>query len=117
MHLLALITLLTLQQPPPPLDLVEVVGCLMDGPNGTWVLTNGTEPAVSKTPSTTAAAVAQARARPLGSRRYRLIGVSPFTPAARNGHKVVVKGVVIKDPREPRVNVTSLQTAGETCAK
>lgn len=108
---------LAIQRPAPPLDIVEVVGCLSEAPNATWVLTNSTEPVVSRTPSTTVAAVAQALARPLGTRSYRLIGVTPFGPARHDGHKIVVKGVLIKDLREPRINVTSLQSADESCKK
>jgi hypothetical protein len=112
---LVLVLGLATQRPAPPLDIVEVVGCLSDAANVTWVLTNATDPMVSKTPSTTVAAVAQALARPLGTRSYRLIGVTPFAPASHKGQKVVVKGVLIKDARESRINVTSLQSADETC--
>lgn len=54
-------------------------------------------------------------ARPFGVLRFRLIGVSPFKPSAAEGRKVAVKGVLIPDASDPRVNVTSLQTAGEAC--
>jgi hypothetical protein len=97
------------------LDLVQVVGCLSPGAGGTWVVTSGTRPAAAKDPWTTAAAVKEAATRPLGTQRYRLIGVVPFDPASRAGHKVAVKGVLIKADAETRINVTSLQTAGETC--
>ena len=79
------------------------------------MLTNATDAVVSKTPSTTVAAVVQALARPLGSRSYRLIGVTPFAPARHNGNKIVFKCVLIREPRESRINVTSLQSADESC--
>ena len=110
-----LLTLFAIQRPAPPLDIVEVVGCLSEISKETWVMTRGAEPLVSKVPFTNADAVSQAGARPLGTRQYRLIGVSPFQPAMRKGHKVVVKGVLIKDTTETRINVTSLQTASDTC--
>ena len=111
-----LLTMFAVQQPPRALDIVEVVGCLSDAPNDIWIVTSGGEPIVSKVPFTNAQSAAQAAARPLGTRQYRLIGVRPFQPATRKGHKVVVKGVLIKDRDEDRINVTSLQTASETCA-
>jgi hypothetical protein len=100
---------------PAPLDLVEIVGCLTRAPMETWAVTRAGDPVVSNVPWTTLDAVRQALARPLGALRFRLIGVSPFNPSAAEGKIVAVKGVLIKDAVEPRVNVTSLQTAGEMC--
>ena len=97
------------------LELVEIVGCLARGPNETWAITRAGQPSASSAPWTTLAAVGDALARPLGLLRFRLIGVSPFKPSAAEGRKVVVKGVLIPDAADPRVNVTSLQTAGEAC--
>ena len=110
-----LLTMFAVQQPPRPLDIVEVVGCLSDAPNDIWIVTSGGEPIVSKLPFTNAQSVAQAASRPLGTRQYRLIGIRPFQPATRKGHKVVVKGVLIREMQGDRINVTSLQTARETC--
>jgi hypothetical protein len=111
-----LLTMLAVQQPAPRLDIVEVVGCLTEAPGAAWVVTRGSEPVVSKVPFTSAAAVAQAVARPLGVREYRLIGAGVFSPAEYKGRKVVVKGVLIRDAKEDRINVTSLQSASEMCA-
>jgi hypothetical protein len=97
--------------------MVEVVGCLAEEPAGTWVLTSASEPVASKGPATTAAALKEAAERPLGSRRFRLVGVSIFTPADHRGRKVAAKGLLIKDPRDSRLNVTSLQTVGTNCAR
>jgi hypothetical protein len=95
--------------------IVEVIGCVSNGPNGTWVLTNGTEPAVSKVPNTTTAAVKEAEGKRLGRRRYRLLGVAPFGPENHKGRKVVVKGVLIEAANNDRINVTSLQITGAPC--
>jgi hypothetical protein len=108
----------TEQKPQPNrLDLVEVVGCLEEAPNSAWTLTNGTIPVVSNTPFTTEAALKEAETTNLGDQRYRLLGVSLFSPERHEGHKVAVKGLLIKDPKESRVNVTSLQMVAATCTK
>ena len=94
---------------------VEVVGCLVSAPNDTWVLTSGSDPVISTRPSTTTEAVQAAAARPLGTQRYRLLGLAAFRPAEHAGHKMVVKGLLIKDQKETRVNVTSFQMAAAGC--
>jgi hypothetical protein len=38
-------------------------------------------------------------------------------PEQHKGHKVLVKGLLIKDASGQRVNVTSLTTVGDTCGK
>jgi hypothetical protein len=99
------------------LPIVEVIGCLSNGANSTWLLTNGSAPVLSKTPYTTVSAVKEAEAKPLGTHRYSLIGAAPFTPEALNHQKVAVKGVLIKAAQDDRINVTSLQRVSTTCAR
>ena len=99
------------------LDIVEVVGCVSDGPNNTWILTNGSDPVKGGTPSTTAEALKANASKPLGTQRYVLIGASEWNPSSHKGQKVAVKGLVIKDVNETRLNVTSFNKVGETCAK
>jgi hypothetical protein len=95
---------------------VELVGCL--SPTGAdWILTNATAPAVTSTSFTTPDEVKAAAEKPLGTQQYRLIGASPFTPEPHKGHKMVVKGLLIKSGSESRVNLTSFQMLSETCAK
>ena len=98
-----------------PLDLVEIIGCLERDSAGAWMVVRGTTPVVTKVPWTTVSAVSDTAGKALGSSKYRLIGVGPFSPSARLGHKVAVKGILLKEPSETRINVTSLQTASETC--
>ena len=47
----------------------------------------------------------------------RLIGMTEMDPAPHRGHKVLVKGLLIKDATGQRINVTSLKTVGDTCGK
>ena len=97
------------------LDIVEVVGCLEQSSSKTWILTNANDPRVSETQATSAVELKAAAARPLGNQQNQLVGVSVFGPSSRKGQKVAVKGVLIKEANERRLNVTSLQTVDATC--
>ena len=98
------------------LEVVEIIGCLAEDPKGTWVVTNATEPVASRNPYTNEAAIKEAEAKPLGKARFVLIAVSMFNPDSHRAHKVAVKGLLIKDAKGDRLNVTSLQTASTTCS-
>lgn len=97
------------------LSIAEAVGCLETGAPGTWLLTNASDPTVSETQATSAAALKAAAAKPLGKQRDQLLGVGVFNPSSQERKKVAVKGVLIKDPKGNRLNVTSLQTVAPTC--
>ncbi|MBI3261683.1 MAG: hypothetical protein HYZ58_00860 [Acidobacteria bacterium] len=91
----------------------QMIGCPAQNPDGTWTLTDATEPVAivakgeTKEPEATT---------PLGKRRFRLIGtVEEFSPGAHKGHKVRVKGLVINSSPEARVNITSLRHLAPTC--
>jgi mono/diheme cytochrome c family protein len=97
------------------LDIAEVVGCLEQSSSTTWMLTNATDPAVSKIQATSSVALKGAAAKPLGNRQYQLLGLDVFNPSSHTGHKVAVKGVLIKDDKQSRLNVTSVQMVALTC--
>ena len=97
------------------LDIVEVVGCLADGPNGSFVLTNATDPVNGGAPPTSKEALEAAKTKPLGTQRYTMIGATEWNPASHKGQKMAVKGLMIKDVKETRINVTSFQMVGDTC--
>src|SRR5579863_6398485 len=99
-----------------PPTLVEVVGCLSQtGAN--WVLANASDPAPSTTSFTTPEAVKAAAEKPLGTGQIRLLGTAPFSPDGHKGHKMVVRGFLIKSGGETRINLSSFQMVAETCAK
>ena len=101
---------------PDQTPIVEAVGCLSQtGSN--WILTDATEAATVTTTFTTPEAVKAAAEKPLGTQQYRLLGTSPFSPDRHKGHKMAIKGLLIKGDSESRINVTSLQMLAETCAK
>ena len=93
-----------------------MVGCLSQtGAN--WILANATDPAASTTSFTTPEAVKAAAEKPLGTQQYRLLGTSPFSPERHKGHKMVVRGLLIKSGSDTRINLTSFQMVAATCAK
>ena len=97
------------------MDIVESIGCLAEEPKGTWILTDATDPVVSKQPYTNEAARKEAAARPLGTQRFTLIAISMFNPDAMRSHKVAAKGLLIKNASGNRINVTSLQPVADSC--
>ena len=97
------------------LSIAEIVGCLEQSPSRTWVLINASDPVMSNVQATSSVALKLAAATPLGHRRYPLLGLDVFHPSSHTGQKVAVKGVLIQDDKQNRLNVTSLQTVGETC--
>jgi hypothetical protein len=99
------------------LEIGAVVGCLESSSQGGWLLTNGSDPIVSKTQATTSVALKAAEAEPLGHREYQLLGARVFNPSSLRGEKVAVKGVLIKDNKEIRINMTSLQMVAASCAQ
>ena len=106
-------------QGPPPADgpqLVEVVGCLSQA-GSNWILANATDPAPATTTFTTPEAIKAAGEKPLGTQQYRLLGTSSFSPEGHKGHKMVVRGLLIRSGSETRINLTSFQMVAETCPK
>src|SRR3954469_23499455 len=103
-------------QGPKALPIVETVGCLVDGSNRTWTLTNAAEPAsATRAGFSRPEEVKAAEGRGLGSQQIRLIGMGEMNPSPHRGHKVLVKGLQIKDAAGLRLNVTSLKTVGDLC--
>lgn len=91
----------------------QVVGCLTQSADGTFMLTDATEPIA--TGGKNAAKEPDASA-PLGKRKIRLIGtVEEFGAAAHKGHKVRVKGLFIAAAPDARLNITSLRQLATTC--
>ena len=110
-------TIGTRQKPGDP-ELVRVVGCLEQAGKD-WRLNRAAAPVESKSPASSAASLKEAETMPLGTERIRLIGLSVFMADVEmaKGHKVEVKGILIHDPKDRRVNVTSIQSVSTTCAK
>ncbi|PYR27907.1 MAG: hypothetical protein DMF98_04430 [Acidobacteria bacterium] len=104
-------------KPPPPVgdfSYVEVVGCLTAGPQRTWMLTRASEPvavpAASTRPSTEAAT-----ATPLGTQTFHLLDAMAYAPDGHRGHKMYVRGLLIKLPGDQRMTISSFEMVAPTC--
>jgi len=104
-------------QGPNAVPIVEAIGCLADGADNTWTLSSATEPARSTPGFSKSDDVKAAEAKPLGTQQIRLIGLLEMHPEEHKGHKVLVKGLLVKDATGQRLNITSLTTVSQTCAK
>jgi mono/diheme cytochrome c family protein len=104
--------------PAPNFSLVQVVGCLTQGADKSWILTNSTEPARAReSGNSNPADLKVAEAKPLGSQAFHLLDFPVLGRDAIKGHKVQAKGYLIRQPNtDDRLNLTSLQTLAESCA-
>jgi len=103
------------EKPPPPVgdfSYIEVVGCLTPGPESTWLLTNASEP-VSLAPS--AARETAITDRPLGTQVFRLLDAMAYSPESHKGHKMYVKGLLIKLPGEQRMTISTFESIAPSC--
>jgi hypothetical protein len=103
-------------KPPPPVgdfSYVEVVGCFVPGPENTWLLTNASGPVslVVTGPAATSGTVD----RPLGTQVFRLLDAMAYSPESHKGHKMYVKGLLIRLPGEQRMTISSLETVAPSC--
>jgi hypothetical protein len=127
--------------PKPQVNVVQTVGCAAhkDGSPPTWWLTRAAEAEIS--PSSGPfhiKQVEQAKSSALGTRLFRLIGEADFldvegllqsgqralftTPETANasgqlreGHKVLVKGLLIETADPPRINLISVVSLAPGC--
>ena len=97
----------------PNFSLVQVVGCLAQGPDSAWTLTKTSEPALTRDEEPSAAALKSAQARPLGAQTFTLVSAVPFKPETHAGQKMEARGLLYKDDKDARLNLTSLQTLGD----
>jgi len=94
--------------------LVEVVGCLGQGPASAWTLTHATRPVRTKNPAeSTAEELKVWEAKPLGAQTFELMSAYGVEP--KKGHKVEVKGLFVKNPGGDRINITTIQSTGSEC--
>jgi hypothetical protein len=115
-------TLLVGKDGPKPLPTsaqVQVVGCLtLDSANG-WFVTQATEPARTLDPfEISAEELNKAKDKPFGDQSFRLQNLTElpgFNGDAVLDSKVQVKGILVRQPRNERINVTSLQKVGQGC--
>jgi S-disulfanyl-L-cysteine oxidoreductase SoxD len=107
-------------KPPPPVgdfSYVEVVGCLVPGPNATWVLSSATEPvSVVVSPGSTPKLPEDLPTRGLGNQTFHLLDAMAYSPQSYKGHKMYVRGLLIKLPSEQRMTISSFETIAPSCS-
>jgi cytochrome c5 len=100
--------------PVPDFSLVEVVGCLESGAEG-WLLNEATELARTRDPaSSTEAELGLLDLRAPGTDTYELIYMYP-SPGPFVGHKVEVKGFLIREAEPDQINVSSFASISDSC--
>jgi cytochrome c5 len=102
-------------KPPPPVgdfSYVEVVGCLAAGPQRSWLLTQASDPVAAVPNGSAAPSIA---AKPLGAHTYHLLDGMAYSPDAHVGHKMHVRGLLIKLPGEERMTIRSFEMVSQTC--
>jgi mono/diheme cytochrome c family protein len=104
-------------KPPPPIgdfSYVEVVGCLTAGPQHTWMLTRASVPVVpvaAASPPSPAAGPAT----PLGAQTFQLVDAMAYSPGEHQGHKMYVRGLLIKLPGEQRMTISVFEMVSPSC--
>jgi mono/diheme cytochrome c family protein len=108
-------------KPPPPIgdfSYVEVVGCLMPGPQGAWMLTRASAPAAAEvSPRQRPAAGSPSSIAPLGVQTFRLIDAVAYAPAAHKGHKMFVRGLLVRLHEEQRISISAFEMLSPVCAE
>jgi len=102
----------------PDFALVRVVGCLTANPSdGGWMLAHSTDPIRTGNPQPAAGEPEVSEGTSLGPGTFRLLVSAAYNPESLKGHKVEVRGFLIRRPTENRLNITSLQTLDPSCGE
>jgi len=101
----------------PNFSLVQVVGCLTQGTDKAWILTNASEPVRAKDVGDSEPSELKGlEAKPLGTQTLRLLDFPLLGRDKRRGHRVQAKGFLIRQSnRDDQINLSALQTLAETC--
>ena len=99
----------------PSFALVQVVGCLVQGADDSWILTRSTDAVRTRDPSATGAdELAALGAQPLGIQTFTLMNAYP-DPGPHAGHKMEAKGFLIRGADGDRINVSALGMVAPVC--
>jgi S-disulfanyl-L-cysteine oxidoreductase SoxD len=118
-------TLLVGRDGPKPLPtnaVVRLVGCLTPGAGNTWTLTRAPDAERTRDGEhSTSEELKTAASKAPGTNTFRLQNLAElrpgFNPDTVKGQKVQVKGVLIRQTNNDRVNVTSLESVATGCAQ
>jgi S-disulfanyl-L-cysteine oxidoreductase SoxD len=105
-------------KPLPPIgdfSYVEVVGCLTAGPQNMWMLTRASTP-VAAVPPASAPSAPAATATPLGTGTFHLVDAMAYAPDDHKGHKMYVRGLLIRLPGEQRMTISAFEMVSPACS-
>src|SRR5215475_3212164 len=106
-------------KPVPDGSHVITVGCLVAA-DGAWVVSSATEPArVRQEDVPRPAQLKSSSEKKLGTLAFRLSdleAVPDFSPSAHTGHKMQVKGFLVRQPNAERISLTSIEMLDANCA-
>jgi cytochrome c553 len=100
----------------PEFSVIRVVGCLGTHA-GAWTLTHATEPVRTGNPQPAAGEREESQRWRLGGTTHRLLVSAAYTPEPLKGHRVEVRGFLIRRPTELRINISSLETIDPSCGE
>ena len=108
-------------QPVPHGSRVQVVGCMTKTPSG-WSVTRATEPVRTRLAEmVTSDEVKAAETTTAGKFTFQLANfgyIGPdFVPDSHADHKMLVKGMLVRQPNAERINLTSITMVAATCSK
>jgi mono/diheme cytochrome c family protein len=103
--------------PPPVGDFsyVEVVGCLTAGPQNTWMLTQASAPVVAAAVAASAPSASAPAATALGTGTFHLLDAMAYAPDEHTGHKMYVRGLLIKLPGDERLTISAFEMVSPSC--
>jgi hypothetical protein len=106
-------------KPVPDGSHVITVGCLSGTPDGAWVVSSATEPArAQQEEASRPAQLKSSFEKKLGTLTFRLAdleAVPDFSPSAHSGHKMQVKGFLVRQPNAERISLTSIEMLDAHC--
>jgi mono/diheme cytochrome c family protein len=85
--------------------------------DGAWMLAHSSDPIRTGNPQPEAGEREAAEGLPLGPGTFRLLVSAAYAPEPLKGHKVEVRGFLIRRPTESRLNITSLVTLDPSCGE
>ena len=103
-------------KPPPPVgdfSYVEVVGCLTADAHRAWLLTKASAPVSVSASASSTRTVPDA----LGAETYHLVDALAYAPQTHLGHKLYVRGLLIRLPGEQRITISTLEPLSSRCGE
>ena len=99
----------------PNFALVQVVGCLEQGQDKQWRLTNTSQPVLTKDQPPTAQELKDEALGRLGTDSFVLQSVRRFKHETYQGHKMEARGLIYKGPNDYLLSLTSLHLVDSKC--